>query len=54
MPSMFFYSPKILQCKSLLHPTILSNYCTNYTNTTGTEPQEAKDNDYSVAINIKT
>ena len=37
-----------------LHSTILSNYYTNYTNTTGTEPQEVKDNDYPVAINIKT
>ena len=34
-----------------LHSTILSNY---YTNTTGTGPQGAKDNDYLVAINIKT
>ena len=37
-----------------LHPTILPNYYTNYTNTTGTGPQGAKDNDYPVAINIKT
>ena len=46
----FLYSSKILH----LHPTILSNYYTNYTNTTGTGPQGAKDNDYPVAINIKT
>ena len=36
-----------------LHPTILPNYYTNYTNTTGIGPQGAKDNDYPVAINIK-
>ena len=33
-----------------LHPTILPNYYTNYTNTTGTGPQGAKDNDYHLAI----
>ena len=37
-----------------LHPTILPNYSTNYTSTTGTGPQGAKDNDYPVAINIET
>ena len=50
----FLYSSKILQNILHLHPTILSNYYTNYTNTTGTGPQGAKDNDYPVAINIKT
>ena len=37
-----------------LHPTILSNYYKNYANTTGIGPQGAKDNDYPVAINLKT
>ena len=32
-----------------LRSTILSKY-----NTTGTRPQGAKDNDYPVAVNIKT
>ena len=50
----FIYASKILQYKLRLHPTILSDYFTNYTNTTGTGPQGAKDNDYPVAINIKT
>ena len=50
----FLYSSKILQYMLHLHPTILPNYYTNYTNTTGTGPQGAKDNDYLVAINIKT
>ena len=50
----FLCSSKILQYILHLHPTILSNYYTNYTNTTGTGPQGAKDNDYPVAINIKT
>ena len=50
----FLYSSKILQNILHLHPTILSNYYTNYTNTTGTASQGAKDNDYPVAINIKT
>ena len=55
MPSnLFLYSSKILQYMLHLHPTILPNYYTNYTNTTGTGPQGAKDNDYPVAINIKT
>ena len=52
--SVFLYSPKILQYMLHLHPTILSNYYTNYTNTKGTGPQGAKDNDYPVAIKIKT
>ena len=50
----FIYSSKILQYMLHLHPTILPNYYTNFTNTTGTGPQGAKDNDYPVAINIKT
>ena len=54
VPFFFLYSSKILQNILHLHPTILSNYYTNYTNTTGTGPQGAKDNDYPVAINIKT
>ena len=37
----FLYSSKILQNILHLHPTILSNYYTNYTNTTGTGPQGA-------------
>ena len=49
----FLYSSKILQYILQLHPTILPNYYTNYTNTTGTGPQGAKDNDYPVAINIE-
>ena len=36
----------------MLHTTILSNYYTKYTNTTGTGPQGAKDSDYLLAINI--
>ena len=51
---LFVYASKILEYKLRLHPTILSNYFTNYTNTTGTGPQGAKDNDYPVTINIKT
>ena len=50
----FLYSSKILQYMLHLHPTILPNYNTDYTNTTGTGPQGAKDNDYLLAINIKT
>ena len=50
----FLYSSKILQYMLHLHPTILPNYYTNYTNITGTGPQGAKDNDYPVAINTKT
>ena len=47
--SFSIYSSKILQYKLSLHPTILSNYYTNNTNTTETGPQGAKDNDYPVA-----
>ena len=36
-----------------LHPTMLSNYYTNHTNTTGTGPQGAKDKKYPVAIDIR-
>ena len=50
----FLYSSKLLQYMLHLHPTILPNYYKNYTNTTGKGPQGAKDNDYPVAINIKT
>ena len=50
----FLYLPEILQYKLRLHPTILSTYYTNYTSTTETGPQGAKDNDYPVVINIKT
>ena len=54
LTSFFIYASKILLYKLRLHPTILSNYFSNYTNTTGTGPQGAKDNDFPVAINIKT
>ena len=37
-------SSKILQYMLQLHPTVPSNYLTNYTSTTGTGPQGAKDN----------
>ena len=37
-----------------LHPVILSNYFTNYTNSTETEQKGAKDNDDPVAMNKKT
>ena len=50
---LFYIHLKFYNICSHLHPITLSNYHTNYRNTTGTGPQGLMDNDYPVAINIK-